>query len=114
MKLIAADSNNDLLIDGSGKLVILNGKEAIAQLIVHYIRAIKGEMFTKKDKGMPYFEDVFNKSPSNVLFETAFRKRVKEIDGVSIETFRISVTDTVNYEATFRTKFGGIELNGSV
>lgn len=110
----AIDANNDFLVTGSS-LSIVTGVTAVLNICEHVAKAILGEMVFSKDQGMPYFETVWNGTPTTAPFEAAFRARVSQVEGVTeiVELTTAQVGDVMQYTATIRTVYGtGTITNG--
>ena len=114
-RTLAVDSNNDIYVDGTGSLAVATGVAAVLQTCEHVVKAILKEMVFAQDQGMPYFETVWNGSPSTDPFEAAFRLRIAQVPDVTgIEDLQISqVGDAFTYTATISTIYGtGTISNG--
>lgn len=110
---LKVDANNDLAF-ASGSLVLISNRDAVLQICEHAAKAILGEMVFAKDKGMPYFETVWNGTPATAPFEAAFRERISQVQGVegieSLETEQLA--DRMAYVATIRTVYGTGAISG--
>ena len=114
MRTFAINQHNDLVIDAKGDLQICDNDEAVKNLCQHFIKAVRGEMLHKKDKGIPFWPTTFGRQADIPMFETAFRQRMSEIEEV-VEVTHFSATvenGELKYQATIRTIYGGVTLNG--
>ncbi len=57
MDMLVVD--DDIVIDSDGNLVLVTGKEAIAQHIVMRLKGYQGESVYNEDFGMPYTQIIF-------------------------------------------------------
>ncbi|MDR0805938.1 MAG: hypothetical protein LBN41_04210 [Enterobacteriaceae bacterium] len=107
------DKNNDLFIGEHGNLSICRDEKATMRVCEHYVRAKRGEMLHKFDKGMPFWSSVFGANADLALFESVFRERMREISEViEIVSFSAQLIDnTVKYLAVIRTQYGVVEVN---
>jgi hypothetical protein len=112
MNNLKVDRNNDFNIGRGGSFEFVEGKEALSQLCVQYARASTGEMLSKKQDGMPFFQSVFDRQPSVAQFEAAFRKRMKQVPQVrSVVSFDGSINDSVlSYYAVIESDYGQVEV----
>lgn len=109
-----ASGNLDLHLDGSGNLAVATGQRAAAQVCANFVRATRGEMMYKVNKGMPYFDTVFGANANLTQFEAAFRRRIKEVPfaNARVLDFDARLEDgTVKYAAVIETDFGEVRLN---
>ncbi|HCD1073937.1 TPA: hypothetical protein JD649_RS16400 [Proteus mirabilis] len=114
MRTFAINQHNDLVIDAKGDLQICDNDEAVKNLCQHFIKAVRGEMLHKKDKGIPYWSATFSRQVDIPLFEMSFRQRLAEIEEVvAISHFNAFLDNGVlKYQADIRTIYGGFTLHG--
>ena len=114
MRTFSIDKNNDLFIGPDGNLQFSEKDDAVKNLCQHFIKAVRGEMLHKKDKGIPYWSATFSRQVDIPLFEMAFRQRLAEIeDVVAISHFNAFLDNGVlKYQADIRTIYGGFTLHG--
>jgi len=80
----------DLLLDEkSGDLMLVNfdvglieAREQIAQNLAIRLRFILGEWFLDIDAGVPYYEDIFVKSPNQYRVESVLKEEIVNTEGV--------------------------------
>lgn len=114
MRTFSINQQNDFAIGADGNLQICDNDDAVRNLCQHFIKAVRGEMLYKKDKGIPYWSATFSRQVDLPLFEMAFRQRIAEIEEVvSITYFHAFLEEgTLKYQADIRTIYGGFTLNG--
>ncbi|MEY0399629.1 hypothetical protein AB7W17_22310 [Providencia rettgeri] len=114
MKTFDINTNNDLYIAQNGKLAIVDAEVASRNRCEHYIKALRGEMLHKLDKGIPYWKTTFGQQADISMFESAFRERLRELnDVISVVSFSANVVDGVlSYTAEIQTVYGSVMLNG--
>lgn len=82
MKTIAFNSLNDVFRGLDGNIAMLTGIDACQQCCITAMQAIRGEMIYAQDKGMPYFETVFN-TYNPAAFEAAARLTLLAVPNVT-------------------------------
>ncbi|EJG2207280.1 TPA: hypothetical protein OT834_003427 [Morganella morganii] len=114
MKTFDVNGNNDLFTGNDGNIAIVSGEPAVKNVCAQYVKALRGEMLHKQDKGIPYRKTTFGRQADLPLFESAFRERMREIPQVTaVVSFRATLNDNeLNYVAVLRTEYGSITLNG--
>ncbi|ELX8378362.1 hypothetical protein AB7W88_03770 [Providencia vermicola] len=114
MMTFDVNKNNDIHLGNSGNLAIANGERSLKNRCEHYVKAIRGEMLHKLDRGIPYWKTTFGRQADIPLFESAFRDRMRELnDVISVLSFSASLADnTLKYTAVIQTIYGEITLNG--
>ena len=99
---IAVNDENDIYLV-NGDIATADGKDARTQIISAALRTRRGELKLDIDRGIPYFETIFQSgNRSNVqLWEAFVRKTVNEFDFVkSIKSFDYNIdynTGTITY-----------------
>lgn len=86
---IAVNEDNDIYLV-NGDIAMADGKDARAQIISAALRTRRGELQLDTERGVPYFETIFQSgSRYNIqLWEAYVRKTVSEFDFVkSISSF---------------------------
>ena len=114
MRTFSINQQNDFAIGTDGNLQICDNDDAVKNLCQHFIKAVRGEMLHKKDKGIPYWSATFSRQVDIPLFEMAFRQRIDEIEEVvAITYFHAFLEEGIlKYQADIRTIYGGFTLNG--
>lgn len=79
---IELDDTGDLALS-SGTLQTVTGADAIAQHMRIRLRTFLGEWFLDERQGIPFFRDVFTKSPNLSLVESELRQTIERTPGVS-------------------------------
>lgn len=97
MKTIAFNSLNDMYRGADGNIAMLSGVDAFRQCCITAMQAVKGEMIYATDKGMPYFETVWN-NYNPKAFEAAARVTLLAVpEAVQVASFQQWVTDDQLY-----------------
>lgn len=114
MMTFDVSENNDLFTGGDGNLAIARDEQAVKNSCAQYIKALRGEMLHKQDKGIPYRKTTFGRQADLPVFETAFRERIGEIPQVTeVISFAAVLKDNnLSYTAVLQTEYGSIRLNG--
>ncbi|QMV49886.1 MAG: baseplate sheath protein [Mu-like cryoconite phage AB09] len=87
MSDIALDATGDLLIT-DGALSLVDGADAVTQLLSQSYKFFAGEWFLDVDLGIPYFEKVFTKNPDPVVLDTIFKRVALNTPGIlSLDSF---------------------------
>lgn len=78
-------------------IVLVDGKDAIAQDIRVRLQFFQGEWFLDRRIGVPYFQRILGQKPRLSVLKAIFRKAILTTPGV------LSVSDlTVSYDGTSR------------
>lgn len=113
-RVLGTDSNNDIHLGPTGRLVIHTGLTAVLQACEHVVKAQLGEMVLAIDKGIPNFQSVWNGSPNLGQFEAAIRDAISSVpDVIRVTEFDSTRTGSVlAYSATIETIHGIGVING--
>lgn len=116
MKTFQTDSNNDFVRGFDGNLVMIQDIQAVAQESRHFAATLRGEMIHAIDEGVPYFRDVFGKTPNLSQIEASLRRRILSLTNVEkINSLSAFIDgETLKYTAQIKTSFGDIEINGDL
>ena len=114
MRVIAADSNNDLYIGPDGSLAMATELEAVMQAAQQAAQTQLGEMIYAVDQGVPNFASVWNGAANISQFEAYLRRTLLAVDHVTgISDLTITVAgNKLSYTATIETDYGPGVLNG--
>lgn len=99
-------NTNDLILDGGNDLMIIDNAERVAQQIRIKLKTFKEEWFLDNTFGVPYFESIFVKNPSEELIRNILRAQIKEVDDVeSVDSITLEIdnatrTLTVDFETS--------------
>ena len=87
----------DLLLDGSGDLLLdekgdIQFTDSVSQAINIRLQWFANEWKLSPELGVPYYEDVFVKNPSELLIEENMRNAIMDVDEVEdIISFNMSL-----------------------
>ena len=81
MSDIALDSNGDALISG-GSLSLVDGVDAITQLLSQELKFFAAEWFLDIEQGIPYFEKVLTKNPNPSEIDSLFKDKILSSRGI--------------------------------
>lgn len=111
---LGTDANNDIYLDSSNNVAILNGLPAIVKACETATKAQLGEMVLATGLGIPNFQTVWNGNPNFSLFESFLRDTILSVDGVDeVVSLQLrTLNNTLSYTATIRTAFGAGDING--
>lgn len=114
MKVIAADSNNDIYIGANGSLATATGINAVLQAAQQAAQTQLAEMIYAVDEGIPNFDVVWNGSPNVAQFEAALRRAILAVEHViGVREVTIARADNaLSYAAIIETDYGPGVLNG--
>lgn len=114
MRTLAIDGNNDLFIDKTGNISVIDGIRATAQTSRNFAQTRTGEMIFSIDRGIPFFLVAFDRFPNLAQFEAAIRRRLLEIETIeSISALNVQFIDgAVKYTADIITIDGAVTING--
>lgn len=87
----------DLLLDSNGNLMTHDDEpHRCAQDVASAVRTFKGECYFDITAGIPYFEEILGKVPSNSLVSAYMNRRAETVPGVAKAELTITdVTDRV-------------------
>ena len=88
--------NWDLVLDINGNIAIASEPYSLAQDAASAIKTFLGEAYYDTTLGIPFFTQVFGKSPSIPLLQALFNAAAETVpDVVSATTAIVSITDRV-------------------
>lgn len=113
MKCLALNENNDLFIE-DGKLRIYEDQEAVAQTAVNVVCTVKGEVVLNQNRGIPYFEILFNNRPNTALFRYYALNLLKQVPEINSVTGMKIIKDKnlLKYSLVLDTIYGRVVANG--
>lgn len=113
MRVIAADSDNDLYLGPDGSLAMATALDAVMQAAQQAAQTQLGEMIYAVDEGVPNFGAVWNGAANLSQFEAFLRRALLAVDHVTgITDLTITVTDNrLSYAVTIQTDYGQGALN---
>ena len=98
------------LVNGIPSLVLVDGRDAIAQHLRIVLRTFKGEWFADVNVGVPYHQVIFKKGQPDSVISQTFRRVVSAIPGVkeinSLEIIRDNGTRSVRIQLVIQTTDG--------
>lgn len=112
---------SDLLQDDKGdlaftdnELTLVIGADEVTQRVTQRLRTFRGEWFLDLDIGVPYYQEILIKNPSDTIVEGRLKAEITETPGVlEIELFELEI-DAAERVATVETRIlsvdGPIEL----
>lgn len=109
MSMVTFDGNenNDIFIDASGNIVLLEDQEALGYKLTQRLRMFYGEWFLATDRGVPYFENVFGANKNSDIVASIFTNEILKEDQVrsidSVSYILDSVTREFTYSALLTT-----------
>lgn len=114
MRTFLLDENNDLMLDNTGNLAMVEGIEATAQTSRNFAATRGSEMIHAMDQGIPFFMTSFDRFPNLAQFEAALRRRLLQVESVqAVTALDVQYDDgAVKYTATLRTTDGVVTING--
>lgn len=114
-RTIAADAQNDLIVDATGSLSVPTGLAAVASICRAAMQAQLGEMVFAQDRGMPTLETAWNRY-NPAAFEAAGRRVLLAVPDVTgVDLFEVSREgERLRYTAVIRTIYGEARINVGV
>lgn len=104
-------TDGDLAFE-NGDLVLVTGVDAIAQLVGQRLKFFRGEWFLDTLKGIPFFDDIFVKTPNPTLIDAIFKKVILDTPGMlRLDQFRLTLD---RGRRTLSLTFKGISTSGPV
>lgn len=104
----------DFVVGPDKQLVLVEGKEAYAQIINAKMRTQRGELQLNLMGGIPYMETVFKNRSLIPIWESEVILMLEDLPFVkSVKNFEYTVEEgTVKYTAEIETDSGEITING--
>lgn len=114
VKSFSINENNDIYLDKNGNLAISQGLTATVEICKQYMQTTLGELVLNTDKGLPYFQSVWNGIPNLQQFEAAARAAILSVEGVTqIRSFSFEINGSVlSYTAVIVTVYGQETVQG--
>lgn len=114
MITIQTNDNHEIVVSGTGNLVLHSGVEAIVQTCREYMQTRRAEMIHAIDLGIPFDPVAFGASPNVAQFEAAGRARLMQVpDVLEVLSFTADVSgDVLSYSAVIKTTEGETTVNG--
>lgn len=113
MITLGTNDTNSIYADQTGSLVVLSGAVALAQTLGQISRTRRGEMVFATDKGIPYWDTVFQ-TKDILMFEAAMRAEFMKHPEVNrINSFVVTISgEELAYVSEIDTIYGVVKVNG--
>ena len=113
MRCFGLNEDNDLYIE-NGKLRIYEDQEAVAQTAVNIVCTVKGEVVLNQNRGIPYFEILFNNKPNTSLFKYYALNLLKQVSEIKSVTGMKIILDKnlLKYSLDLDTIYGKVVAHG--
>lgn len=113
MKCFGLNEYNDLYIE-NGKLRMYSDEEAVAQTAVNIVCTVKGEVVLNQNRGIPYFEILFNNRPNTALFKYYALNLLKQVPEIKSVTGMKIILDRnlLKYSMDLDTIYGKVVAYG--
>lgn len=114
MITITTNNNNDIFIDKYNNLSMTSNIDALANVIKNVILTRYNELLYNQEKGVKYFETIFNDKPDITSFQVSIIKEVLKVDKVlKVINFKYEIINNLfKYELLIQTEFGEVIING--
>ena len=111
MKTFATNESNDIFLE-NGKLKLIDGKSAIANVCRNAVYSLQGELQYDLEYGIPYFDVLFGSKPNIDLFKYYLQRQLLSVDGVfAIKNLETKIEgEELQYTATIETNEGTVQL----
>lgn len=97
----------DLSLDAYGNIAYAKDPYSKAQDVASAIKLFRGELYYNTEKGIPYFDETFNKKQSLALYRKRLQDAALSVPGVVSATSNIKNENrTVTGDVTFTDKNG--------
>ena len=113
MKCFGLNENDDIFIE-DGKLKIYSDQEAVAQVATNIVCTVKGEVYLNQNRGIPYFEILFNNKPNTALFKYYALNLLRQVQEIKSVTGMKIIKDKnlLKYSLNLDTIYGKVVTNG--
>lgn len=114
MQTIAINDSNDIYTDNSGNLVIKKDLYAMGDIVINKSETNYGELLFNTDKGIDFFNTIFNSPSYPDLFQNQLLSEIKDTDKViEITNYLAKINKNIySYKTNIQTEYGDIILNG--
>jgi|SRR5690606_25482948 len=102
---ISLDNEGDLLLDDYD-LKLIDNVDQIAQNLYIRLKFFLGEWFLDINQGIPFYEDIFIKSPNQIAVENIIQDEIIQTQGITEITRFESSFDSINRQ--YRINFTAI------
>lgn len=109
-------TSDDILIQ-NGNVSFVRGIDAIKQHLTIRLRTFAGEWFLNTKIGIPYFTDVFKKSPDLTVLNSVFTKAILDTPGIiSLNALSFDLINTRQLSITLSatTSAGVLDYSGFI
>lgn len=104
MSDLKLNANDDIEV-GDTDLLLITGREAIAQHMRQRLKLFFGELVDDKRRGIPYIEQVFVKAPDPVNVDAALKHAIVTTPGfLELTVFDIDIGDDRLMTLTFQAR----------
>jgi len=85
-------TTNDLFLDASGNLAVVQGAQAVGQHCRQRLKTFAGEWFLDTSAGVPWIDEIFQKKYDPIMAEAIIKEQIFDTSGVTgIEDFNVSL-----------------------
>ncbi len=114
MQTIAINDSNDIYLTASGNLATKTDLEAMADILTNKAQGNRGELLYDSEKGVDYFNTIFNSPCYPELFQQQLIQELEDTDEVtSVDEYTADIDgDVYSYEVKISTTYGELDLNG--
>mgnify|MGYP000170257016 CR=1 FL=1 len=96
----------------NGSLNLVDGVDAVTQLLNQRLKFFYGEWFLNLDSGIPYFEKVFQKNPNPSVLDSLFKRVILGTPGIlRLLEFQMTLDTT---KRTLAVKGKAVSTTGNV
>lgn len=116
VQTLATNSNNDIFLDTSGNLVMLNGVEAVAAACTTACKSQLGEMVLQTGLGLPNFQTIWIGTPDYAFWQTYLQTTIQNVLGVTqVDNLTLAAKNNIlSYQAQIQTIYGPTTIEGTV
>lgn len=114
MKTLGIDKNNDIYIDNTGNLAVKNDLAAMGDIFVNKSQTNRGELAYNEEKGIDFFNTVFNSPAYLDLFQNQLITELETTEKTQrIQNFNgENKNGAFTYSVDIQTDYGKVSLNG--
>ena len=106
---------NDLELNSRGQFIVIEGKEAVRQAVIHRLRFFLGEWYRYPNEGVAYFDVVLGRLFDAVVWHNFFRTELLSVMGVTTVSVNSLLLDERTripvYNLTIDTEYGPIDVS---
>lgn len=96
--------DGDIVID-KNDVVLITGQDEIRQRVIQRLQFFLGEWFLDRSRGIPYFQEIFQKGVDSTSISALFKQEILAVDGV---------IELVSFDMSYETQTRVLTINTAI